>query len=287
MIMTAALGVVALLTAAHGPSAAPSNEPRPQVRGTKVIAAGIPAAPKGVVARATMDDVRAAFDRVPDDRRQKLAAAMKAHPDGFRRAFDAALARGWKPAGEVGYSATARTRPKAGVHLVRQDAGVGSDEGEMLWWMWDDGNPTTWEATLWIHRYDTDESVAVDLQYQDIEGAADADVAFAYLSEYDAGITYDESGGTRDSDLPGLAGYLLWKFACIRDTLWENAKAAVYNTRWQAFWFSVGCLPANKWYILCWSGFVGYPVVHEFGKLMENTRCGLPGSPAPACGSQQ
>ena len=78
-------------------------------------------------------------------------------PGPFAEAGQRLRAKGWTPTEHVLVVRTVRkaitSRNGYGPILPAQTTTIDTDEGEVVFWSWDDGDPLTWEGEMWAQRY--------------------------------------------------------------------------------------------------------------------------------------
>lgn len=102
----------------------------------------------------------------------------QAHPQAFKEAYDAAIARGWKPTESFeGYKersrpGAVRKRPAGGL----QDEYMNGWDGDISIWYWQDSNTANVEYWITVRSYQTGEDLLVEGSYRpwsDYDGAND------------------------------------------------------------------------------------------------------------------
>lgn len=112
------------------------------------------------------------------DAREVFETFRRAHPEVYKAAYDAAIARGWTPTESFeGYRersapGSVRKRPAGG---FQHDYMSGWD-GDISIWYWSDGNPDNIEYKIITRSYQTGEDLIVEGSYRpwsDYDGAND------------------------------------------------------------------------------------------------------------------
>ena len=90
-----------------------------------------------------------------------LLNLMAKRPAAFEAAQSRLQSRGLKPTDNVVVVRTlalgeplATSVPQS--TLITRDVSVGDASGEMVFWSWDDGNPNTWEGSIYVDHYSQD-----------------------------------------------------------------------------------------------------------------------------------
>jgi hypothetical protein len=130
--------------------------------------------------------------------------------------------RGWKPTPNAVYIVRrpglvgSAFRPSSGlgrIRPVRQEY-FGSGAGEALVWEWEDGDPNTIDATVWVREAATGEEITADIQTEVSDYVEDVWERWHYVVGDRAGRDQEEIDRTREGRLVPVGGIRAAQSAC-------------------------------------------------------------------------
>lgn len=119
--------------------------------------------------------------------RQHLRTLMSRNPAAFALAEKRLRARGWVPTDQITVIKTPKIKSSDTTTIT-------TDEGEVVFWSWDDGNADTWEGEVWAENYGNG---AKQLQETQVDIETDAQVLWEETVFYERPTpVYQEAGRT-------------------------------------------------------------------------------------------